>query len=148
MQRHPPAFRIDLQRQPRLQALIALLGAAVGLSLGAALAAHDAGLAPAVLSALPLAVLGWWQARVAPRRLHWDGQCWWLAEPTVADPGEAVAIAVVFDFDRWLLLRAAPAGCAWRPWRQRYLPLSRAQHLPLWGALRATLYSARTEFPT
>lgn len=151
MQRHPPAFSIETQRQRWLQAVVALLCAMAGASLGAALAAHEPRFASALLLALPLGCIGWWQARIAPRRLHWDGQCWRLADAGRADPGESVAVAVVFDFDGWLLLRATPAGAAWwtwRPWRQRYLPLSRGQHLPLWGALRATLYSARAEPPT
>lgn len=150
MQRHPPAFRIEMQRQPLLQALVAMLGAVAGAALGAALAAHDFRFAPAMLLAIPLGWLGWRQACIAPRRLHWDGQCWWLADAGRADPGDSVTVAAVFDFDGWMLLRATPIGevwWTWRPWRQRYLPLSRRQHLPLWGALRATLHSARPESP-
>ncbi|WP_157581028.1 MULTISPECIES: hypothetical protein [unclassified Roseateles] len=68
-----------------------------------------------------------------PRRLRWDGQAWWLAEPGRSDEAE-VQLAVLIDLDTWLLLRASPGP--------RWLPLSRRQQRAQWTALRATLFSA------
>jgi len=83
---------------------------------------------------VPAAVAyAWRAAAVLPRRLRWDGQAWWLAEPG-RDDETAVQLAVLIDLDAWLLLRAAPGP--------RWLPLSRQQQSQ-WAALRATLFSAR-----
>ncbi len=117
----------------------------VSLLAGFALASAIAGLALHESQAwwlLPLVpafmVLAWRSARVTPRQLHWDGQCWRLALATSLEPGPAVRMEVLADFDDFLLLRTNG---------RLYLPLL-ARALPAqWGQLRATLHSARAESP-
>jgi hypothetical protein len=75
----------------------------------------------------------WHLARVEPRQLRWDGQCWRLSPADAA-----VKLEVLMDLQSWLLLRADG---------RIYLPLSQRAQAPLWGMLRATLYSARPENP-
>jgi len=69
---------------------------------------------------------------VLPRRLRWNGQAWWLAEPGHDDDTQ-VQLAVLIDLHTWLLLRARPGP--------RWLPLSRARQ-PSQGTLRVTLFAA------
>ncbi|MDN3920929.1 hypothetical protein [Roseateles violae] len=148
--RHAPALQVETSARPRLQALIAALA---GLSALAALAAAATHIPDCwwLLPAVPLAaLLGWRLARVRPLRLQWDGQAWHLAPSESREPGPAVRVEVVLDFDDCLLLRCeepgrgSPLGL---PGRRRYLPLARASVGAAWGALRATLYSTHPDAP-
>ena len=87
---------------------------------------------------LPVSVRAWHLARVRPRDLHWDGQCWRLSPTGSRDTGPAVDLQVVMDFGAWLLLKADG---------RIYIPLAAKSLGSQWGQLRATLYSARTEVP-
>ncbi len=142
MRRSPPLL-IQARVQPRLQALIAGFAALVVVGQAAWLGDHEPR-AWALLALAPLA--GWWAWRLAAvleRRLRWDGEAWWLSEPSQSHEA-AVKLRVLIDLDRWLLLRAAPAESAYWDWRgRRYLALDRAGLSPVWGQLRATLYAAR-----
>jgi hypothetical protein len=132
MRRTPPVV-VHLQPQPAVQAVVALIAALTAAGLAAWAISHEPGAWPALV-ALPVAALwAWREAAVLPRRLRWDGQAWWLAEPGRDDETQ-VRLAVLIDLDSWLLLRAGPLP--------RWLPLSRAQQ-PGWTALRATLFAAR-----
>ncbi len=83
----------------------------------------------------------WRLARVQPRRLIWDGQCWWLAELGAIDEARAVRLELLFDLESWLLLRAdSDEG-------RVYLPLARHQLPAQWTQLRATLHTARPHNP-
>lgn len=131
MRRTPPVVA-HLQPQPGLQVVVALIATLAATGLAAWLINHDTRAWPVLLS-LPLVLVWVWRAAaVAPRRLHWDGEAWWLAEPG-RDKEVAVELTLIIDLDFWLLLRATPGP--------RWLPLLRSQQ-PLWGALRATLFSA------
>jgi len=133
--RRPAAFALDVAPQPRLQSLVALL---VVLSATAGLAAWVVHWAPAIWLALLLPIVSWqaWRlAAVAPRRLQFDGDAWWLGTPGRA-PQPCRRLEVVFDFETWLLLRVDVG-------RWRYLPIARHQAGADWGRLRATLYAAR-----
>ncbi|MDR7271826.1 hypothetical protein J2X20_004494 [Pelomonas saccharophila] len=131
MRRTPPVV-VQLQPQPAVQAAVALVAALASGGLAAWALSHTPSAWP-VLLAVPAAIAyAWRAAAVLPRRLRWDGQAWWLAEPG-QDEETAVQLAVLIDLDAWLLLRAAPGP--------RWLPLARHQQLQ-WGALRATLFSA------
>ena len=83
----------------------------------------------------------WRMARVRPRRLIWDGQCWRLAEQGAADEARVVRLELLFDLESWLLLRAD--GDEGRV----YLPLARRQLPAQWTQLRATLHTARPHNP-
>ncbi|MGQ3050284.1 MAG: hypothetical protein ACT6S0_00735 [Roseateles sp.] len=132
MRRTPPVA-VHLQAQPVVQAHVALIAALAAGGLAASAISHQP-LAWPVMLGVPLAAVWTWRtAAVLPRRLRWDGQTWWLAEPGRADETE-VQLAVLLDFDNWLLLRASPGP--------RWLPLSRRQQQAQWTALRATLFSA------
>lgn len=133
MRRSPPV-RVQLQPQPGVQALVALIISLAAAGLAAWVTSHQSWCWP-VWSGVPLlAWLAWRQAAVRPRLLRWDGQAWWLSEPGAAAE-TAVEIAVLMDLDGWLLLHARPGP--------RWLPLSRRQQGPQWSALRATLFAAR-----
>jgi len=132
MRRTPPVV-VQLQAQPAVQAVAALIAALASGGLAGWAVGHHASAWPALL-AVPLAVLyAWRAAAVLPRRLRWDGQAWWLAGPDSSDEA-AVQLAVLIDLDAWLLLHASP-GPLW-------LPLARSQQAPHWTALRATLFAA------
>ncbi len=132
MRRTPPVV-VQLQPQPAVQAAVALVAALASGGLAAWVLSCTLSAWP-TLFAVPAAVAyAWRAAAVLPRRLRWDGQAWWLAEPG-RDDETAVQLAVLIDLDAWLLLRAAPGP--------RWLPLSRQQQSQ-WAALRATLFSAR-----
>jgi hypothetical protein len=131
MRRTPPVV-VHLHPQPGLQAVVAVIALLAAGGLVAWLVSHEPRAWPAVL-ALPItAFWAWRDAAVLPRRLRWDGQASWLAEPGDDDDIQ-VQLAVLIDLDFWLLLHAGP--------RPRWLPLSRAQQ-PHWTALRATLFAA------
>jgi hypothetical protein len=99
---------------------------------------------PWALFALPLPVAWAWRvARVAERRLRWDGERWWLSA-AVGNAEVGVQMRVVIDLGDWLLLRATPDGQRFAI-RHRFLPLNRAGQGAIWGALRATLVSARAQ---
>lgn len=132
MRRTPPVA-VHLRAQPAVQVLVAAIVAAAGAGLAAWAVSHDPRLWPAWLGVPLLAVLAWREAAVSPRRLRWDGQAWWLAEPG-APHERPVQLAVLIDLQGWLLLRATP-GPVW-------LPLSRRLAPAHWGALRATLFAA------
>ncbi len=87
---------------------------------------------------LVVSFLAWRFARVEPRQLRWDGQCWRLAPAGEREPGPPVRLELLMDLQSWLLLRADG---------RIYLPLSLRQHAAHWGMLRATLYSAKAENP-
>jgi len=132
MRRTPPVV-VQLQPQPAVQAVVALIAALASGGVAAWALSHHAFVWPALL-AVPLAVLYAWRAgAVLPRRLRWDGQAWWLAGSD-RDEETAVQLAVLIDLDAWLLLRAYPGP--------RWLPLARSQQAPHWTALRATLFAA------
>lgn len=132
MRRTPPVV-VQLQRQPALQVVVATMAALASGGVAAWALSHHSFVWP-VLLAVPLVTLyGWRAAAVAPRRLRWDGQAWWLAESD-HDEETAVQLAVLIDLDAWLLLRANPGP--------RWLPLARRQQTAHWGALRATLFAA------
>ena len=124
--------------EPRLQALLAFLAAIsvasaiAGLWLHWSLAVWLTPLIPAV------SFFAWKLARVQPRQLQWDGQCWRLAPATAREPGPPVRLELLMDLQSWLLLRANG---------RIYLPLSQRKHAAHWGMLRATLYSAKAENP-
>jgi len=145
-QRHAPALQVEVNRQPLLQGLVALLLTASVAVLIAAFAAH----LPAcwwLMLLMPFAAwLGWRQSAVTPRHLQWDGQTWRLAAIDSDEPGDAIQLRAVVDLGDWLLLRCQPVESAWLP-RHTYLPLSRAAVGASWGNLRATLYAARTLLP-
>jgi hypothetical protein len=133
MRRTPPVV-VQLQPQPAMQAVVALVAALASGGLVAWAVSHLEAAWPTSL-ALPFVVIWAWRAAaVLPRRLRWDGQAWWLSEPGRDDQETAVQLAVLIDLDAWLLLRAGP-GPHW-------LPLARRQQVAQWGALRATLFSA------
>lgn len=131
MRRTPPVV-VHLQPQRATQILVALIAALACAGLAAWAASHDPRAWPTLLAVPGAALWAWRQAVVLPRRLRWDGQCWWLTEPGHDDETQ-VQLVVLIDLDAWLLLRAHPGP--------RWLPLSRAQQ-PAWGALRATLFAA------
>ena len=132
MRRTPPVV-VRLQPQPAVQAAVALVGLLASGGLAAWVLSHQAQ-AWLVLLAVPIvAFWAWRAAAVLPRRLRWDGEAWWLAEPGRDDEAR-VQLAVLIDLDVWLLLRASPGPC--------WLPLSRRQQPAHWGALRATLFAA------
>jgi len=85
-----------------------------------------------------VSLLAWRLARVEPRQLRWDGQCWRLTFAAAQEPGPPVQLELLMDLQNWLLLRADG---------RIYLPLSQRQHAANWGMLRATLYSAKAENP-
>ena len=121
-----------------MQGLVSFLAGLAAASAIAGLALHFElawWLMPLVL---PVSVLGWHLARVTPRNLHWDGQCWRLSLAGSREVGPAVRLQVVMDFGSWLLLQADG---------RVYLPLTAESLGSQWGQLRATLYSARTEVP-
>lgn len=133
MRRSPPV-RVQLQPQPAMQALVTLIVSLSAAGLAAWASSHHPWAWPLWLAVPLLAGLAWRQAAVLPRLLRWDGQAWWLTEPGA--PAEtAVELAVLMDLGGWLLLHARPGP--------RWLPLSRSQQGPQWGALRATLFAAR-----
>ncbi len=136
--RQVPAFTVGITPLPRVQGLVALVTTASAASAIAGLALHEA-MAWWLMPCAPvLAAWAWRLARVVPRRLHWDGQCWRLALAASSEPGPTVRIEVLVDLDSALLLRADG---------RVYLPLL-ARALPgQWGPLRATLHSARAENP-
>jgi hypothetical protein len=132
MRRTPPVV-VHLWPQPAVQRVVGLIAAVTAAALG--LWAWDH--VPAAWAALALvpvaAAWGWREAASLPRRLRWDGEAWWLAEPGLADD-RPVRLDVLIDLDHWLLLRATPGP--------RWLALSRSQQQAVWGALRATLHAA------
>ncbi|MGM9484186.1 hypothetical protein ACS5PN_23535 [Roseateles sp. NT4] len=132
MRRTPPVV-VQLQPQPAVQAAVALVAGLASGGLAAWVLIYTLSAWPTLL-AVPICIAyAWRAAAVLPRRLRWDGQTWWLAEPG-QDDETAVQLAVLIDLDAWLLLRAAPGP--------RWLPLSRRQQQSQWTALRATLFSA------
>jgi hypothetical protein len=132
MRRTPPV-RVQLEPQPAVQGVVALIAALAAAGLAGWAVSHRES-AWALWLLLPLvAAWGWRSAAVLPRRLRWDGQGWWLTEAH-ASAETAVNLVVLIDLDGWLLLRATPGP--------RWLPLSRRQQPAQWGALRATLFAA------
>jgi len=137
MRRTPPVV-VQLQPQWLLQAVVACIAVLAAGGLAAWAISHRESFWPALLAVPVAAVYAWRAALVLPRRLRWDGQAWWLAEPH-RDDETAVQLAVLIDLDAWLLLRASP-GPLW-------LPLARRQQAAHWGALRATLFAAPVSPP-
>lgn len=154
-QRHAPALRVEVLPQPALQLAVLFLTELAVAALLAALAAHQVDLHGIGLAAVPLAaLLAWRGARVRPRLLLWDGQCWQLqaldTAGALSGAAQAIQLRPVIDLDHWLLLRARlqePAAPWWRRlhhWALPvYLPLSRRRQASVWPALRATLFAAR-----
>lgn len=131
MRRTPPVV-VHVQPQPAVQAVVALIVALAVAGLAGWAVSHEARAWPALLAVPVFAAFAWREAAALPRRLRWDGEAWWLAEPDRQEEA-AVQIDVLIDLDAWLLLRAQPGPC--------WLPLSRRQQAQ-WGALRATLFAA------
>lgn len=132
MRRTPPVV-VQVQPQPAVQAFVALIAALASCGLAAWAISHQPLAWPALLVTPFAAFWSWRAASTLPRRLRWDGEAWWLAEPG-RDDETRVQLAVLIDLDSWLLLRANPGP--------RWLPLSRRQQAAHWGALRATLFAA------
>ena len=132
MRRTPPVV-VQLRSHWPVQAVVAGIAMLASAGLAAWAVSHRHTFWPALLAIPVSARYAWRAACVLPRRLRWDGQAWWLAEPG-RDDETAVQLAVLIDLDAWLLLRATPGP--------RWLPLARHQQAPHWGALRATLFSA------
>lgn len=132
MRRTPPVV-VLLQPQPALQAVVGLIAFLAAGALVVWAVSHHRWAWPSVAGVPAAAVYAWRVAALAPRRLRWDGQAWWLADTGRGDE-TAVQLAVLIDLDTWLLLRATPGP--------RWLPLSRHQQAAHWGALRATLFAA------
>ena len=153
--RHAPPLRVEIVSQPALQLAVAFLALLSQAALLAAFAAHGYGPYGLSFVSLPAAaLLGWCAARVRPRLLLWDGQCWRLHEcdalGSPREPGQEVRLKAVFDFDGAMLLRAQPQEPASPWWRWAYsalvpiyLPLSRRRQAEVWPAMRATLFGAR-----
>ena len=137
MRRTPPVV-VHLQASRAVQAVVAGIAALTVAGLAGWALSHQPQAWPVWLVVPPAAVWAWREAATLPRRLRWDGQAWWLLEPGRRDE-TAVQLDVLIDLDAWLLLRARPGP--------RWLPVSRGQQGPHWGALRATLYSAPTRAP-
>ena len=131
MRRTPPVV-VHVQPQPVVQAVVALIVTLAGVGLACWVISHEARAWPALLAVPALAAYAWREAAALPRRLRWDGETWWLAEPDRQEE-TAVQLAVLIDLDAGLLLRAHPGPC--------WLPLSRRQQAQ-WGAPRATLFAA------
>ena len=131
MRRTPPVV-VHVQPQPAVQAVVASIAALAAAGLACWAISHQPRAWPVLLAVPVLAAWAWLEAAALPRRLRWDGEAWWLAEPG-SQQETSVRLAVLIDLDAWLLLRAHP-GSYW-------LPLSRRQQ-PQWGALRATLFAA------
>ena len=132
MRRTPP-LAVQIQPQPAVQAAVAMIVASAAAGLAFLAISHRGQAWPALLLVPVVAAWGWRAAAAVPRRLRWDGQAWWLAEPGQRDE-TAVRIAVLIDLDAWLLLRTSPGP--------RWLALARHQQATEWGALRATLFAA------
>ena len=137
MRRTPPVV-VHVQASPAVQAVVASIAALAAAGLAGWAASHQPQAWPLWLLAPLAAAWAWREAVALPRRLRWDGEAWWLLEPGRRDE-TAVQLDVLIDLDTWLLLRARPGPC--------WLALSRRQHGPYWGALRATLYSAPASAP-
>lgn len=133
MRRTPPVALV-VQPQPAVQAVVAFIVALAMAGLAALATSHQPRAWPALLAVPVAAAWAWREAAALPRRLRWDGEAWWLAEPGHGGDETAVQLAVLIDLDRWLLLRASP--------RPRWLALAHHQHAAHWGTLRATLFSA------
>jgi hypothetical protein len=132
MRRTPPVV-VPLLPQPGVQAVVALFALLASGGLAVWAASHIPQAWPALLALPFISLWAWRAAAVLPRRLRWDGQAWWLAEPG-GDDEITVQLAVLIDLDAWLLLRASPGP--------RWLPVSRRQQAAHWTALRATLFAA------
>jgi hypothetical protein len=132
MRRTPPVV-LAVRPQPAVQAVVALIAALATGGLAAWAISHQPQAWPALLGIPIAAAWAWREAAALPRRLRWDGEAWWLAEPG-RDGETAVRLTVLIDLDTWLLLRAIPGP--------RWLALARHQHAAHWGALRATLFAA------
>lgn len=137
MRRTPPVV-VQLAPQPAVQAVAVIIAMLASGGLAAWAISHQAAAWPVWLAVPLVALWAWRAAAVLPRRLRWDGQAWWLAEPH-RDDETAVQLAVLIDLDTWLLLRASPGP--------RWLPLARRQQSAHWGALRATLFAAPVSPP-
>ena len=94
------------------------------------------------IAACVLCVSLWWSLRSSAVSLRWDGERWWLGQPSSVDT-EAwpVHVAVCMDLGSWMLLKLrAHSDDACLPRRHRWLPLQR-QGLELqWHSLRCALY--------
>ena len=107
MRRTPPVV-VHLQPQPAVQAAVALIAALAAGGLAAWAISHEPQ-AWSVLLAVPIAAFwAWREAAVLPRRLRWDGQAWWLAEPGDDDDTQ-VQLAVLIDFLNFMLSPPAQA---------------------------------------
>jgi len=80
MRRTPPVV-VQLAPQPAVQALVALIASLASAGLAAWALSHHNEAWPALLAVPWVATWAWREAAVRPRRLCWDGQAWWLAEP-------------------------------------------------------------------
>ena len=149
--RSPPAFEVSAGGDFVWRALCAMLYALAVVALLAWFASHPE--TPAVWGVVGLAFvlaaawLGWRLAASRPCRLRWDGQCWQLIKPGLAEMPLAVEVVMVMDLGPWLMLRlvALERGSA----APRLLRLGRSEASAAnWHLLRATLYSARTRHAT
>ncbi|MFM8901200.1 MAG: hypothetical protein ACKOF9_14805 [Burkholderiales bacterium] len=94
------------------------------------------------IAACVLCVSLWRSLRSSAVSLRWDGERWWLGQPSSvgAEPWP-VHVVVCMDLGSWMLLQLrAHSDDAGLPRRHRWLPLQR-QGLELqWHGLRCALY--------
>jgi hypothetical protein len=85
----------------------------------------------------------WWSLRPSAVSLRWDGERWWLGQPSTAGTEPwPVQTMVCMDLGAWVLLqlRAHPDGPE-LPRRFRWLPLQRQGLQAQWHALRCALFA-------
>jgi hypothetical protein len=90
---------------------------------------------------LPLLFAGWRFSRWSAVSLRWDGEQWWLGDPSdVGVEPWCVHPRVRLDFGSWVLLQLEPVTAGPRlPSRYRWLPLQRGGLATQWHGLRCAL---------
>jgi hypothetical protein len=151
--RAPPPARVHIQPPPAWRwartAFMAAAAASGAAWLTSHLAAHGAfgpGWPSAWVAGLAVLAVFGWQWRQAPTVpvaevvLEWNGSAWLLA-PGTAQERTLGAVAVIWDWGRFLLLRLQPSGggsALWVPWALGQHPADDAASE---RALCAALYS-------
>lgn len=93
------------------------------------------------ISACVLCASLWWSLHSSVMSLRWDGERWWLSQPSsVGTEPWPVQVVVCLDLGPWMLLqlRAHPDGQR-LPRRYRWLPLQRQALAAQWHGLRCAL---------
>jgi hypothetical protein len=90
---------------------------------------------------VPVLLAGLWLSRFNAVSLRWDGEQWWLGEPSdVGVEPWRIQPWVRLDLGVWMLLQLEPAGAGPRlPGRYRWLPLQRRGRATQWHGLRCAL---------